>query len=190
MLQKISRQDCLGKYPDFPLRHYNEESDEEDFFYPDVISGRWMELAHHNDEALDSLLATELTKLIRLFGIESLIFLGDNDQPWVTELGLSRKDYQPFLQAIEYFLTSKIDNTFNGGVRVRIDDLEGFLIHFYTIVRCDASLPYFHFIDEGQQILGMIHYSGQIRIDSFTKDANKLLETSIPRTGFKFVERS
>jgi hypothetical protein len=190
MPEKIHRPECLSKYPVFPLRHYDEDKDEEDFFYPEVISGQWMELTHQNDEALTLSLAKELADFIRSFNIESLVLLGDTEQTWISEQGLERKDYKPFSEAVRYFLMRKIDNNFNGGVLVSIGDLETFLIHFYTMVRCDASLPYFHFIDTDQQLLGTIHYSGQIRIDRFSEEASKLFETQILKTGFRNVEKS
>jgi len=190
MIEKSSRSDCLSKYPIFPLRHYDQDREEEDFFYPNVISGQWLELSYQNDEGLTLLLAKELTSFFCSFGIKSLIFLGDTEQTWVTKNGLSRKDYPTLLQAVRYFLEHKIDNNFNGGVRVSIDALQTFLIHFYSMIRCDASLPYFHFIDNDQQLLCTIHYSGQVRIDRFTDAANKLFEALILRTGFRKVERS
>jgi hypothetical protein len=189
MLKKISREDCLKKYPLFPLWHYDEDRDEEDFFYPDIISGQWIELSTKNDEDLTIKLAKELTSLFKSLGIEYLVFLGDTEQPWLSTMALERKEYMPLVEAVGYFMHHQFDAGFNGGTLVSIDNLEVFLIHFYTLVRCDASLPYFHFIDNSQQILGTIHYSGQIRIDRFHEQANQLLEKHISNTPFNPVKK-
>lgn len=189
MLKKISREDCLKEYPLFPLRHYDEDKDEEYFFYPKVISGHWMELHTEYDEELTEKLSKELRNLMTSLGIEYLVFLGDTDQQWLSKRALERKDYVPFAIAVRYFLQQQIDPAFNGGVKVSADDLEIFLNHFYTFVRCDASLPYFHFIDNNQQILGTIHYSGQIRIDRFNEHADQAFEKRISNTAFKIVKK-
>ena len=188
MLKKSSREDCLKKYPSFPLRCYDEDRDEEDFFYPQVISGQWIELSTKKDEELTDKLAKELTNLFKSLDIEYLVFLGDTEQPWLSTLALERKDYMPLTEAVRYFMHYKVDTGFNGGIEVSIDNVEVFLIHFYTLVRCDASLPYFHFIDNNHQILGTIHYSGQVRIDRFHEQANQLLEEQISNTSFCLVE--
>jgi hypothetical protein len=38
MLIKINREDCLKGYPNFPLRRYDEVSDEEEYQYPEVFA--------------------------------------------------------------------------------------------------------------------------------------------------------
>lgn len=187
MLQKISREDCLQKYPVFPLRHYNKVTDEENFFYPQVILGKWMELGIDQDDTFSTKLAQELTSLITALGVESLIFLGDTEQYWISKQGSKRKGYLPFTKAVDYFIQHRIDTTFNGGIIVGKEELDTFINHFYTLVQCDASLPYFHFIDNNQLFLGTIHYSGQIRIDSFNEQAYQLLESQLAGTEFRVV---
>jgi hypothetical protein len=189
MLQKISREDCLMRYPVFPLRHYDEASDEEECYYLKVISGTWMELGVDSGENLTTRLAQELTSLFACLKVEKLIFLGDTGQSWITKQGSKRKDYLPFTQAVDYFIHHHIENAFNGAVIVDKGELGTFLYHFYTLVRCDASLTYFHFIDNNQQFLGTIHYSGQIRIDTFDKAASLLLEGQIVNTEFRVVAK-
>jgi hypothetical protein len=187
MIKKISREECLKNYPVFPLRHYDETTDEEEFFYPQVISGQWMELGIKDRSELTLKLAKALTGLLRLLNIDQLIFLGDTDQNWISRLAGRRKDYLPFTEAVIYFIEHQINTSFNGGVIVSIDDLEEFLNHFYTLTSCDASLPYFYFIDNNVQILGTIHYSGQIRIHRFSEQAEKLFNKMITDTDFRFV---
>ena len=185
MLKKIPRKDCLLKYPVFPLRSYDEDTDEEEFFYPKVIAGKWMEIDAENEEELTSNLSKELTNLIRSLGCEYLIILGDTDQSWISGMNLKRKDHRPLVEAVDFFLLNEINTKFNGGVEITIDQLETFFIHFYTLIRCGGPLPYFYFIDNSTRILGTIHYSGQISIDRFTEEADKLFEERVAATKFR-----
>jgi hypothetical protein len=187
MLKKISREECLKKYPVFPLRFYDEVADEEDFFYPKVISGKWMGLGVDNDETFPAILARELAILLSSLGIEYIIFLGDTEQSWIFKMSLKRKESLTCSKAIGYFIKHHIDTTFNGGVIVDKEELEPFLNHFYTLVVCGGPLPYFHFIDNNKLFLGTIHYSGQIRIHRFNKRANQLFERQIAYTKFHVV---
>jgi len=79
------------------------------------------------------------------------------------------------------------DTAFNVAIAVSKTEFRIFLTHFYTLVRCDASLPYFHFIDDKKQYLGTIHYSGQVRIDSFYDPAARMLGEQLSKTQFKPV---
>lgn len=55
------------------------------------------------------------------------------------------------------------------------------------LVRYNEKLSYFHFIDDKKQYLGTIHYSGQVRIDSFDEQAAKMLDENLSKTKFKPV---
>jgi hypothetical protein len=181
---KIERKNCLAEFPVFPLRDYDEINDEESFYYPKVISGIWLKLETSNDDELTSILAKEIATLFLRIGIDKLIFLGDTEQSWISKLALEKSDYRAFIDAVIYFKLIGADTSFNGAFSVPKAELLLFLIHFYTLVRCDASLPYFHFIDGKTQYLGTLHYSGQIRVDSFSEEAEKRLVDSISHSQF------
>jgi hypothetical protein len=185
MTKLIVRDRCLKEYPDFPLQSYNEAEDHEFFIYPEVISGPWIRMDLSDDSDHSDALARELTELISAVGVKSLIFLGDTEQSWLTSLSLQRNDYQPLAAALAYFITLGVEPGFNGGIEVSISDLQTFLIHFYSIVRCDASLPYIHFIDNYRQIIGIIRYSGDVRLDRFTEEADKRLEQLVNQSSFR-----
>jgi hypothetical protein len=186
MLRKIERETCLKEYPEFPLYWYFEETDEEKFFYPDVIPGEWIWL-HTGSEMTDEL-PKELTQLINAASIKSLVFLSDTDRSWITELSLSRKDYQPLTDALNYFIDNGIDSKFIGGVEVSADSLYQFLIHFYTLVSVDGSFPGVHFIDSEHQFVGTIHYSGQVKLDSLNENADILVQNLLSKSKFKPVK--
>jgi hypothetical protein len=185
MPQKIERNTCLAAYPVFPLQDYDEINDEDSFFYPKVISGNWVSLIILGKEELAPLLADELEKLLSGMGIDQLIFLGDTEQGWISKLALERTDFKAFSDAVNYFQSIGADTAFNGAFSVAKSEFRTFLAHFYMLVRCDASLPYFHFIDDKKQYLGTIHYSGQVRIDSFNENAADILMKNLAMTHFK-----
>lgn len=182
---RVMRVNCLAEYPDFPLRKYDEIDDEESFIYPIVISGNWLSLKISNDEELARLLAQELEKLFAGLGIDQLIFLGDTEQSWISKLALERNEFKAFSDAVKYFLAIGADTAFNGAFSVAKSEFRTFLANFYILVQCDASLPYFHFIDDKKQYLGTIHYSGQVRIDSFNENAADILMKNLAMTHFK-----
>ena len=89
---------------------------------------------------------------------------------------------------MQYLSSNKVDKGFNGGLQVEVSDLHEFLKHFYCLTSCDASLPYFHFMDLDQNIVGFIHYSGEVRIDTLNKRTEELFGNAIKET--KFIEVS
>jgi hypothetical protein len=189
MINKISREDCLKQYPVFPLRFYDELTDDETYFYPEVISRPWMHLGIENKEERTEAISQVLTALFRSLNVESLIFLGDTEQTWISKLALKRKDHQPLINAVAYFIANGADQKFNGGLQVSIDQIQEFLIHFCILTSCDGSLPYFNFIDKSVQVLGLIHYSGDMRIEAFNGQANNLLGEKLQLFDFKFKPR-
>jgi hypothetical protein len=187
MPSKIDRKKCLAEYPEFPLREYDEVADEDIYHYPEVISGDWLKLNVPDDEAFSMLLANELAELLRSLGIKTVFFLGDTEQCWISPLALTRLDYTPFVNSVHYFNSLGVDQSFNGALAVEQEELSHFLSGFYVLVRCDASLPYFHFIDDKRQYVGTLHYSGQIRLDSLSEEAHKKLPGNLSNTRFMSV---
>jgi hypothetical protein len=187
MLTKINRDDCLKDFPDFPLRHYDEVLDDEVCYYPKVFANQWLKVASNDKNERTELLASELSKLMKLLGYSKFVFLGDTDRCWISELSLERNDYAALNEAKLYLASNKVDKDFNGGVQVEVTDLPEFLRHFYCLTSCDASLPYFYFMDLNQNIIGFIHYSGEVKIDTLNKRTQQLLEDCIKETAFAEV---
>jgi hypothetical protein len=187
MLIKFKREDCLKDFPNFPLRHYDEVSAEEEYYYPEVFATQWLQVTSGDKSERTELLASELTKLMKRLGYSKLIFLGDTEQSWISELSLERNDYEPLNDALRYLVSNNIDKDFNGGLQVDSSDLYEFLKHFYCLTSCDASLPYFHFMDVDQNFIGYIHYSGEVRIDTLSKRTQQRFENAIKETRFTEV---
>jgi hypothetical protein len=184
MLTKLKREVCLQAYPNFPLRHYDEISDEEEYYYPEVYATHWLKLNSTDKEERTEDLAQELTGLINSLGYSQIIFLGDTEQNWISDLGLEHNDYDKFNQAKQYLTANNIDHHFNGGVQVAISELPEFIRHFYCLTSCDSTLPYFHFMDPEQNIIGFIHYSGEVRIDRMNRSTEELFKKVIADTMF------
>ena len=185
MLTKIKRQDCLDKFPKFPQREYDKSKDEEVFSYPKICSLYWLKLKSKSSRGLAKMLATEINGVFEKLNIDKLVFLGDTKYPWITKSSAERTDYKPLTNALTYLTENKIGKRFNGAIEVDISELLIFIQHFYIMTMCDASFGYFHFMDTGQNLIGYIHYSGELRIDTLNKKIDKLFLDTIRKTKFK-----
>jgi hypothetical protein len=189
MLTKIKRQDCLDKFPKFPQREYDKSKEEEVFSYPKIHSLYWLKLESKSSRGLTKILATEITLLFKKLNIDKLVFLGDTKYPWISKLSAERTDYKPLINSLTYLTENKIGRRFNGAIEVDILELFVFIQHFYIMTRCDASFAYFHFMDKDQNLIGHIHYSGELRIDTLNKKADNLFLKTIRTTKFQDCQR-
>jgi len=185
MIEKISRDICLIKFRQFPLRDFVK--DETIFFYPKVYSRVWCELKDCQNSKLAKTLSTEITKLYRSLDVENLIFFCDYNRNWISKFTEQRKDYKPLIESVEYFEKNKINKRFNGAVKVNLEELEEFIKHFYVITKCDSEFAYYHFTDEKENILGHIHYSGEVCFDILNEKMEKVLLEKLAMT--KFVKK-
>jgi hypothetical protein len=188
MLVKIKRQDCLDKYPKFPLRQYDFVKDEEEYFYPRIFRSYMLTLDSKSLKGYTKLLASELSNLTKNLGLGSLIFLGDNKNYWMTKLSLGRNDYRVLEYAKQYFLDNKVDKNFNGALEVDNEALITFVKHFFCLVRCDASLPYFHFMDAGQNLVGSICQYGNLHFDTLNQKIDDQFIKALIESKFVSVE--
>ena len=100
-------------------------------------------------------------------------------------MGELTNDYKPLNNALAYLTENEIGRRFNGAIEVDISELVAFIQHFYIITRCDASFAYFHFMDKEQNLIGYIHYSGELRIDTLNKKTDNLFLKTIRVTKFQ-----
>lgn len=184
MLIKINRQDCLKKYPVFPLSNYNIAKDEEEFFYPVIFKSHILTLSSKSFRGHIKQLGIELLKLTQELDFSTLIFLGDTRQPWLHQ----NNDYKPAREAKEYLIENKIGKHFNGALQVDKSDLITFTKHLSWLTRCNASLPHFYFIDGGQQLICNICKYGNLHIDTLNKTADNILKNAIDKCNFKYLE--
>jgi len=186
MLSKIRRQDCLDQYQTFPLRSYDYDKDEEQFFYPKVFKSYILTLASKSFKGHVNSLGIELTRLIRAFHADTLIFLGDTKTPWLYQ----SNDYKPVKEAQEYLTAKKIGKRFNGALQVDTVELLMFIKHLAWLTRCNAALPYFHFIDNGQNMIGSICKYGNLHLDTLNEQADKIFKSYIDSSKFDFGDKN
>ena len=185
MIEKINRNICLVKYRKFPLRDF--EKDEEISFHPKTHSHFWLTLECSSEAQLTKILSSELTKLYKNLNVENLIFFGDYNRTWISKFTEERKDYKPLIESVDYFKKHKITKRFNGAVKVNLAELEKFIKHFYILTSCDGGFAYYHFLDEKENLLGFIHYSGEVRFDILNPKMEKVLLEELEKT--KFVKK-
>lgn len=184
MLIKINRQDCLKKYPSFPLRSYNYDKDEEEFYYPKVFKSYILTLSSKSFKGHIRHLGTELLKLTKQLGYSDLTFLGDTELPWLHQ----DNDYKPAKEAQQYLVDKKVGKRFNGALQVDNSELISFVKHLSWLTRCNASLPYFHFTDNGQNLIGNVCKYGNLHIDTLNEATNKSLNIAITKSDFIFLD--
>lgn len=182
MLDKIARDICLIKYRKFPLRDF--EKDEEIYFYPEIYSRNWFELEHKSNVGLIKILSAELPKLYKNLKVENLIFFGDYNRNWISKFTEERQDFKPLIDAVDYFKHHKVGKSFNGAVKVSIAELPEFVKHFFILATCDGGFAYYHFLDEKENLLGFIHYSGEVRFDILNQKIEKRFVEEIKKTKF------
>ena len=182
MIKKLNRDFCIIKYRKLPLSHPADD-DSDISFFPKFKSHYWIKLQDDSDKEEPKFIL-ELIQLIHNLNIENLIFLDELNKPWITKSTAERIDYKPLVESLEYFKSIGIGENFNGGVIVSYDDLSIFFPHFYTITQCDSCFFDYHFIDENQNILFYIHYSGEIQIITLNSQADEDFLKQIKKTSF------
>lgn len=182
MLSKISRQKCLDEYSVFPTRSYDHEKEEEEFFCPKIFKGYIFTLTSKSFKGHIKVIATELSRWMKEYGSETLIFLGDNELAWLNQ----ENDYKPVKEAQQYLKDNKIGKRFNGAIQVGISELPTFIKHLSWLTRCNAALPYFHFSDEGQNIIGHLCKDGNLHLDTLNEETDQQLRTFIETSKLEY----
>lgn len=186
MLTKIKRQNCLGQYRIFPLQIYNLDKDEEEFYYPDVFKSYILTLPSKSFKGHVKTLGIELTKLTKAFNADTLIFLGDTETPWLYQ----DNEHKPVKEAQEYLTANKVGKRFNGALQVDTTELQTFTKHVAWLTRCNAALPYFHFTDQRQNVVGSICKYGNLHLNTLDEQADKILKSFVNRSKFKFGDKN
>ncbi|MNG28526.1 hypothetical protein D3C84_1138000 [compost metagenome] len=89
---------------------------------------------------------------------------------------------------MDYFKHHKVGKRFNGAVKVSIAELSEFVKHFFVLTMCDGGFAYYHFLDEKENLLGFIHYSGEVRFDILNQKMEKMFVQEIKKTKFILKE--
>jgi len=186
MLTKIRRQDCLENHQTFPLRNYDVDADEETYFYPAVFKSYILTLPSKSFKGHVAALGKEVTKLVKALHADTLVFLGDTETPWLHQ----HNDYKPAKEAQEYLTDKKVGKRFNGALQVDTSEMQTFIKHLAWLTRCNAALPYFHFTNPEQNIIGSICKYGNLHLDTLNKEADKTLQLFVNSSKFEFGDRN
>jgi hypothetical protein len=186
MVVKIKRQDCLDLYQAFPLRSYNYQKDEEEIYFPEVYKSHILTVPSKSFKGQVKVLATELIKFAKHLHTETFIFLGDTELPWLYQT----IDYKPAREAQAYLKYIKVGKRFNGALQVDTSELPTFLRHLAWLTRCSAALPYFHFTDERQNIVGSICQYGNLHLNTLNVESDTLLNSFVKNSNFEFTDRN
>ena len=168
MIENISRDICLIKYRSLPLCEYDKKIDDDIHYYPKKYSSYWLKLVDESNTELSK----EIISLIKSLNINHLIFFGETNKPWISNSTAKRRDLKKLINAVEYFKSHKIEKKFNGGVKVEIRDLYKFLQNFIIITESDGGFYDFNFIDEEENYLFYIHYSGELKLETLNENSN------------------
>jgi hypothetical protein len=175
MIIKIKREECLANYPKFPVRWFDPIKEEIDDAFPTTYRSYIFTLQSKSFKGHVTLLAKEITNLVKDLSLDNLIFLGDTETAWRYQ----SNDFKPVNEALQYLADNKIGKNFNGALQVQIEILPTFLKHLSWLSRCNASLPYFYFTDIKQNLIGTICQYGNLHIDTVNKQTDSLFKNII-----------
>lgn len=178
MIRKIIRQQALELYPSLPYSTYNEEKEEAIYNYPKYCSRYFLTISAKTIKTHIPRIIAEFLKLCRTCNIDQLIFLGEWETPWLFQ----QNDYIRAQEAKDYLQSNKVGKRFNGALEVDISDLPQFMKHLAWLSRCNASLPYFHFTDPGQNIVGHLCKYANLHLDALNENIDRLLREALPNT--------
>ena len=178
MIAKVKRLDCLRKYAKFP-QIYNES----DFFYPKAFYCYTFTLPRTSINVYVKKLSQQFTQLIELLKFDTLIFLDDYKMPWRGQ----DNEYKPAKRALQYLIEQNVGKRFNGGLEVNLGDLSEFSKHLFWLSRCNASLPTFHYMDKGENILGYLCKYGNLHVQTLNKRIDNKFQYIIGNIEFLLV---
>lgn len=183
MLTKIDRQEAIEKFPILPLRQYDRKNDMETIRSPKVFANYILTLPSKSYKRYQKLLGTQIAFLAENLGYYHLVFLGDIDIPWLKRIDA----YESFQEALRYLVDNKIGKRFNGALQVGVHELPGFIENLSWLVRTNGILPYIHFTDSGQNVVGNICQYGNVHISTKTKAADKRFKGVVTKSEFIYL---
>ncbi|KXN97933.1 hypothetical protein LS48_14165 [Aequorivita aquimaris] len=184
MIKKIPRDISIIKYRNFPLWEVDDETQTEFSHFPKVYSYYCVKLTDEDDERIVQNLTSELSKLFGLLEVNQLIFLSAHNMRWIAKHIAQENDYETLINAVSYFDKHKLTGKFNGAIEVDKVDLEEFFKHFVILTNCDSGFFHNHFLNKKQDILGYVHYSGEVQFYTLNQDMNERFLKKIKETDF------
>jgi hypothetical protein len=183
MVVKIKRSECLELYPKFPLSNNRLGK----FYFPKTHKSYFLSAEPAARPRYISRLVKEISVLVEVMGFQSLIFLADTSRPWLyfSDPGFDVSKAES--DAIKYLKSALIGLRFNGGLKVDPENMAVFLKHLYWLTSCNATLPIFHFMDEGQNIVGHICQYGVLHFSTLTNKSDDRFKAAIEEGKVRFL---
>ncbi|RCH56567.1 hypothetical protein DJ568_01530 [Mucilaginibacter hurinus] len=179
MIQKISRKQFLLKFTEFPQS--NNKTDK--FTHPEVYDTYILTLPSLSAKGHAKMLGIQLTKLMLRLDVKELFFLGETRGAWLYQYN----DYKPAKKALDYMANNGISERFNGAINVSLSELPEFIKHFFWLIRCNASLPYFYFCNNEFTVIGSICQYGNLHLSALNKKTDMLIKNAIRQTKFELL---
>ena len=179
-MKKIQRKRFFDEHPDF-IR-YNARKDSYNF--PEIYNNYRLSVSSKSARGHAKLLATEWVNLFKKMGCANLYFIGQTNIPWLFR---TDNDYVYVINALTYLRKNGISKTFNGAIKLNINELYEFAIHLYWLVRCNGILAYVDFIDEDNNLMGNICQYGSLHLNTLNKDTDGRLNEVLSYTDFKLL---
>lgn len=176
MIGKIDYHACRLDYPSFPWVDNQKEA----FFFPEVCQIRILIISSKSAKKHAENLSRELDKLFQVIGLENLIFLGEYKRAWRYQ----DNPYPPVQDALAYLKQNKVTKNFDGALDIPMSEWPIFFKHLFWLVRCNAALPTFNFLDSRQSILGSLCQYGNLHLSTLTAEAEDKFLKVINKTSF------
>ncbi|MEO8173646.1 MAG: hypothetical protein ABI581_11205 [Sediminibacterium sp.] len=156
----------------------------DEFIYPKVHSSFIFTLVSKSVKGHTRQLAKELGIFCKNVSISHLIFLGDSKRAWLYQ----ENEYKPAKDAYNFLAENTVTRRFNGGLKIDCESISTFLYHFIWLTRSNASLPYFYFMDENQNVLGHICQYGNLHIEILNPKFEKRFKEGIQKTNLLLLK--
>jgi hypothetical protein len=87
VLRKINRKIALEKYPLFPIRFYNKETNDEEYHYPKKVYASYvLTIPTKTYKTRIKYIGLEIKKLLIHLNIDFLLFLNDVELAWLKKI--------------------------------------------------------------------------------------------------------
>ena len=181
MPKKVSRKASLEMYTALPLSWYDDKTEEVIETFPETYSSVILTTEFSTFKGQISQIGKGLDKMCRFLGSAELIVMGDSTVPWLRQ----NSSYPPVAKAIRYLQGLKLGPRYNGALVLRNNEIREFVQHLAWLTRCNASLPYFYFIDSNKVLLGHLCKYGNIHLHLLDQSKKGLFGEAIVSSGLK-----
>ena len=184
MIKKINRSKCFKLYPKLAHSEVNNIAEDKNFFSPVPFATFAVTCKVQNFEEHVSVIAHAGTVLAKGFGYEHLLFVPNDDVPWIQYTGGS----EILLEAMNFLIKNNVDQGFDGGLEVSTKILPVFLKHTMNMVYYHNDIPTINFTDEQQNFMCSVCGNGNVHVDILNPSVYELALDAIAKTKLEIIE--